>query len=352
MNDEFRIVAGSLYDARNYREVFPEGNEVSIKSTFRQMARIIHPDRVPSSQKAEASAAFDKLNQFYQAALAAVKDGTFAKSKPLMPSFQSGAWRHECDEKLATDFDMTLGYAARSTRGGSTTKTIVKIAKTPHDNELLATEAAALKKLNVLGEEFRHFFPGLIDSFLVVDGRRRLGANAITYLDGFVNLEAVRRRYTNGLHPLDMAWIWRRILWSLGAAHEQGLLHGALVPSNILIHPAEHGVVLVDWCYSLAQSDGTFPSLKAAVGCRRDWCQTDILKRQSPTTAHDIALAARSMLFLMEGQRIPSVMRQYFDCLAGGKENKSAFELLGQFDKILERLGAPYYPRSFRPLNW
>lgn len=351
MTDEFRQVAGRIHDATSYRDVFLSADSVLIKATYRKFARILHPDRVASDCKVEASLVFDKLTGLYQAASQALQDGRFYESSPSLV-FDSATMRHEVSTELRRYFDMTTGYRARSTKGVTVTDSIIKVAQVPADNELLAAEADALKLLAGIGDEHVMFFPELLDSFAVADGRRRLRANAIARLDGFVNLEEVRGRYPDGLHPLDMAWVWRRILWALGGAHEIGVLHGALVPSNILIHPTMHGVVLADWCYSVVKVDTTYPPLKAIVGARRDWYSQNILQCKTPTTAHDVALAARSMQFLMEGVDMPDLMRQYFVRCASGNESRSAYELLAQFDTILEHLGAPYYPRLFRPLNW
>lgn len=131
------------------------------------------------------------------------------------------------------------------------------------------------------------------------------------------------------------------------------MLHGALVPSHIMIHPTLHGVVLVDWCYSLIRSGEDYPAMSAVVGQYRDWYPEAMLNRKvAPTEALDLALAARSMLKVMGAQSVPSPMLSYFNSLADGDSKESAYELLGQFDRILERLGAPYYPRSYRPFNW
>lgn len=351
MTGEFRQAAGRVHDATSYHDVFLVADEQSIKTTYRRLARIIHPDKVASGDNAEASLVFDKLTQLYHQAEQAQRAGVFYDRASSLV-FESANMRHEVSKSLDHYFDMTTGYRARSTKGGVATNSIIKVAQVPRDNELLAAEADALKLLAGAGKEHVGFFPQLLDSFAVADGRKRLRANAITWLDGFVNLEEVRVRYPNGLHPLDMTWIWRRVLWALGGAHDIGVLHGALVPSNILIYPAMHGVVLADWCYSVLRSNGHYPQLKAVVGARRDWYQSDILKRQAPTTAHDIALAARSMQFLMGGMKMPNLMERYFIRAARGDEIKSAYEMLAQFDAVLERLGAPYYPRVFRPLNW
>lgn len=351
MTDEFRRVAGSIHDAKSYRDVFLTAGEPSIKTTYRRLARITHPDRVTSTDKAEASLVFDKLTRLYEAAMQATDSGaSFSSTHSLV--FDSANMRHEVTAELRTHFDMTTGYRARSTKGVTVTDSILKVAQLPRDNELLAAEADALRLLEGMDAEYVMFYPSLLDSFAVADGRKRLRANALAYLDGFVNLEEVRARYPGGLHPLDMAWMWRRVLWALGGAHESGVLHGALVPSNILIHPAMHGVVLADWCYSVVRIGDDYPSLRAIVGARRDWYPPDILKRHAPTEMHDIAFAARSMQFLTAGAAVPRLMSQYFERLVGQSAHQSAYDALAEFDAILERLGAPYYPRLFRPLNW
>ena len=56
---------------------------------------------------------------------------------------------------------------------------------------------------------------------------------------------------SGGVDPRDAAWMWRRLLVALGFAHRAGVLHGAVLPEHVLIHPGEHGLVLVDWCYSV-----------------------------------------------------------------------------------------------------
>lgn len=349
--DEFRLAAGRVHDATSYHTIFSYPDDQHIKTTYRQLARIVHPDRVSSAQQAEATVVFDKLTRLHRAAQQAAANDDFHSAVSTVV-FESRVMRHETARSLAEYFDMTAGYQANSHTSTGLVVSVIKVARIPIDNELLAAEADALRVLADTGDGHAVFYPTLLDSFVISDGPKRLRANAITRLDGFVNLEEVHRRYPDGLHPLDMTWMWRRILWALGGAHEVGLLHGALVPSNIMIHPSLHGMVLVDWCYSVRRIGDVYPSLKAVVGKRRDWYLDGILKRQAPTIAHDIVLAARSMQFLMTGATVPRQMEQYFTRAAGGDVHDSAYDLLAQFDTLLERLGAPYYPRSYRPLNW
>ena len=128
MTDEFRQAAGRIHDATGYRDVFLVGDTQSIKATYRGLARILHPDRVASDRKAEASAAFDRLSGLYQAASQALQDGRFYESAPLVV-FDSQAMRHEVATELRRYFDMTTGYRARSTRGATVTDSIIKVAQ-------------------------------------------------------------------------------------------------------------------------------------------------------------------------------------------------------------------------------
>ena len=54
--------------------------------------------------------------------------------------------------------------------------------------------------------------------------------------------------------------MWRRLLTALGWAHRARLVHGAVFPEHVLIHPELHGLVLVDWCYATATPAPTSPS--------------------------------------------------------------------------------------------
>lgn len=347
--DKFRSVAGRIHDAASYRDLFPQADASCIKHDFRVMARAVHPDQVSSTNVLEATEVTQRLTELHQEAEKALQSGAYFA--PMLV-FESPTQQHTVQKELKRFFDMTKGFAARSVLNGDETDTIIKIACVPPDNELLVAEANALKVLAKTSDQHRMFYPELIDSFVVADGRKRLRANVVNRMDGFVNLDEVRERYPNGVHPLDMGWMWRRVLWALGGVHAAGVLHGALVPSNIMIHPALHGVVLVDWCYSQQVADGDFAALKAIVGSKRDWYPKDILARTPPTSALDAQLAARSMLFIMEGQSIPAEMQRYFSRIVNETITDTVYDLLAQFDALLERLGVPYYPRTYRPLNW
>ena len=129
----------------------------------------------------------------------------------------------------------------------------------------------------------------------------------IARLDGFRNLAEVRDAFPGGVDPRDAAWMWRRLLVAVGAAHRAGLIHGAVLPEHVMIHPGEHGLVLVDWCYS-----GPVPAVRLRTAVRRylDWYPPEVLAGEPAGPDLDIWLATRCMTELV-GPRMPAPMAAF-----------------------------------------
>jgi serine/threonine protein kinase len=206
--------------------------------------------------------------------------------------------------------------------------------------------------LNTLARDgdpgYRAYAPRLIESFTHEDpatGVRR-AANVLARQRGFVSLAEVARAYPRGVDPRDAAWMWRRLLAGLGWAHRAGIVHGAVLPPHVLIHPAEHGLVLVDWCYSVATipAGGRIPALVAAY---RSEYPPEVPSKEAAGPATDIYLATRTMRGLI-GENAPAAMRRFADgCLyaAPRMRPQDAWKLLAELDELLEHL---YGPRRFR----
>jgi hypothetical protein len=231
---------------------------------------------------------------------------------------------------------------------------MVKIPRDPAVNDLVEREAIALRQLPKDGDgRFLPYVPRLVESFRHRDetsGVERR-ANAIGRLDGFHALTEVRAAYPGGVDPRDVAWMWRRLLVALGFAHRAGVLHGAVLPEHVLIHPGDHGLVLVDWCYSVP---GCHPDrsgrVPAMVPRRADWYPPEVAARERAGVGTDLYLATRCMTDLM-ADRAPKPLRAFArGCLlpAERRRPQDAWRLLAELDDLLERL---YGPRRFRPFH-
>jgi serine/threonine protein kinase len=360
-SDEFYRVAIQLQAAVGYRDVFPEKDSVKMKTVYRMLARIVHPDRVDIDRRDMAAELFAKLESFYREA-----QGTHTRLGTSQSSTATGLSTTTRQFSVTTQetkwCDIATCYrATASSVNGAKQESFVKLARQRVDNDLMAAEANALELLWSGDPKRAMFFPKLIETFGVRTPAQQVRANALEWLDGFVNLERVRAAYPGGIDPLDMAWMWRRILWALDYAHGKHLVHGAVFPQNILIHPSQHGVILADWCYSSLKRGAIYLPLKAIVAVRRDWYPSEVLAKQPATPSLDIVLAARSMVYLMNGNPVtgalttaaPVEMRTYFANAVqfNSSMTKDAATAAIQFDELLVRLGKPFHPRVFRPFS-
>ena len=307
--------------ARTPGELFGSGGA----REYRRLIRLVHPDAGGPRE------AFDRLTTLWRAygpVTIRTRRGTYAM----------GATPVRGD--LANLYD--AGEA------------IVKIPRDPAVNDLLEREAIALRQLPKDGDgRFLPYVPRLLESFRHRDettGTERR-ANAIGRFDGFRSLAEVRAAYAGGVDPRDVAWMWRRLLVALGFAHRAGVLHGAVLPEHVLIHPEQHGLVLVDWCYSVP---GCHPDrgvrVPAMVTRRAGWYPPEVAAREPAGPGTDIYLATRCMTYLMR-DRAPRPLRAFaLGCLltVQNRRPSDAWRLVAELDDLLERL---YGPRRFRPFH-
>ena len=144
-----------------------------------------------------------------------------------------------------------------------------------------------------------------------------------------------------------MAWIWRRLLLVLGYAHDHDVVHGAVLPPHILIHPEAHGLLLVDWTSSVLDAHGTGAHIPAISPEYETWYPLAVLARKTPTPAVDLELGLRCMTYLLGGDpltgslppRVPSPIQTYLQsALWTGASRTDAGQLYRDFSDLLADL--------------
>lgn len=359
---DFYRVLTEVTAAKTYLDVFmpvavdEDAALAELKKAYRARVVHIHPDRVEAWNKQVATDTFQRLTAMYNEATDAVLHKTIGRTRQnvtFVTSVASHALRLEQNEWS----DMAACYEAETSLAGTTRKSFVKCARAPIDNDLIGAEAAAIRKLYDGGDPKRTmYYPHLLDTFGAELNGVKVRANTFAYLEGFVNLEEVKRARPGGLDPLDAAWMWRRLLWALDYAHNKGIVHGAVLPQNVMILPAQHGLVLVDWAYSVQQRGAAYAPLKAIVGKYREWYPAEVRTAKQVSPATDVVMAARTLTYLMGGDPlsgelpvgIPEKMRVYFKEMVakGARDVPTAAQ---RYEGLLQQLGRPYYPRTFRP---
>ena len=327
------------------------------------MAKTVHPDLYEKTTDFDkAGDAFKKLAQFWEQAQIRIESGIYGTSgtvETFQPFTISTKKRQYVVERLLTRGDLCVLYIGRGVSlhppatSDKKSQEILKVPIKPEDNDLMANEARILSHLRTCDgyEKLRHFVSQLVDSFSYCEEAtgvvRRV--NVITYVEGLYSLQEVREAYPKGIDPKDMAWIWRRVLIALGFAHANKVIHGSVIPPHIMIHPEQHGVVLIDWSYAVFDPAVTEERISAISGPYREWYPAEVFAKEIPTPGLDIAMAAKCMIYLLGGdpqkrtmpESVPWRIRNYLKgCTLSNPQQRpqDAHKLLEAFDELCAQL--------------
>jgi serine/threonine protein kinase len=233
---------------------------------------------------------------------------------------------------------------------------LIKMVRDPRNNDLMEREAKALKALHPKDEpdRFYYFSPVLLETFKTREKatgkERRVNvikptAEDVLGTEGrWYSLEEVHQAYPT-LSPRAAAWMWRRLLHFASRMHEVGVVHGAITPDNVLIHPEKHGLMLVGWTYSSVE--GT--PIPAIVKRWRDLYPPEVTERKVADTSTDIYMISKLMGWLMKDP--PRGMRSFIrgcaiDVMALRPQEPA--KLHRELDELLEQM---WGKRTFTPFS-
>ncbi len=313
---------------------------------YLRLAALLHPDRHPD-RVSEATAAFQQLQHW--------RDTAQHRLQLASTTLHITTRQHvyHCNEPslpgdLCDLFPSTAGLE----------RVVLKIVRHARNNDLVQAEADALHTLDraLNGQAIRAHFPSLVEDVLLPasDGTQRR-ANILRFETGAVTLATVMRTCPQGLHPADSAWMFNRLLAALAIAHDLGLVHGAVTPQHIVIFPADHNGMLLDWCYSVAPGE----VLKAVSPPYRALYPPEVAQRRPVGPWTDLFMAARCMTLLVGGDagatRFPAIVPVPLQhllraCLIPAPHRRPS-DAWAVFDDLQTLLRAHYGPPQFRPFT-
>jgi hypothetical protein len=374
--DELAFLAARLSSATSTEQVFGAlaGSQAEqldqLRRLYRQLALGVHPDRHANDPAAQA--AFVALQRFYEAAQAQIADGRYGQSAPISGSVVLSSRRrtYTVGAQLTVG-DLAVLYTGIATErqdpSGREVGCILKVARDPADNDLLANEASVLRHLaiGVVGRPVPAYIPRLLESFRYQDEygeTRQVNAFPLVVAergplpaDEFYTLGEIRQAYPDGVEAGHMAWIWRRVLLALVHAHEREVIHGAVLPTHILIHPEEHGLLLVDWTASVLDARHTGAPIPVVSAEYEGWYPLSVLAKAPSTPTIDLEMGLRSMVYLLGGDpltgalppRVPSPIQTYVQsALWTSAARTDAGQLYRDFAELLADL---WGARRFMP---
>lgn len=162
--------------------------------------------------------------------------------------------------------------------------------------ELLTREAELLERVH------HRSLPAFRDLYRLPDQSMVL---AMSYIEG-KSLDKVIAKH-KALDPEEVGWIAERALDALYYLHRQGIVHGDVKPSNILIQPKDHNIFLVD--YGLSTIKPTSTSKPA--GYTKVFSAPEVLQAKPPLPESDIYSLGLTMIYAWGGDPIAQSNPEY-----------------------------------------
>ena len=345
----------------------------AIKRVYRKTMLIVHPDRRSGDDLVLANACTEALGRWRSEAETKVTAGTYGDRKPVVveppkPAMEPQVITTPKGQYVVSDLlangDLSDVYRCSfNGKAGAKKDLAFKVVQSAVDNDLLEHESkvlAALYPADQPEEKFYRFLPRIHDTFMLrgTKGRTNRRVNVLPLYGEHVPLADVIKAYPKGLDFRDAVWMFKRLLMALGFVHRKGVVHGAVLPTHVLVHPTEHGAKLIDWAYAVQDPWPKDGRVKAMSTPHKDFYAPEIPAKGMVSAHTDIFMAAMCMVALLGGDvnarkvpdSVPTPIRMFLaSCLfqAQFRRPDDAWALLEEFDEMLARLvGKPKY----RPL--
>ncbi len=326
-------------------------DEIDVR--YRAFARLVHPDRAPEAIRDRATAAFTKLNELRRIAHYKLDQGTFGDRSAA--SAPPAAKPPTIIETKARKYVVTkqIGQTEIADLYKTEDNLVLKVPRSAKDNDLMEAEFEALSSLysdSANEDGFYRYLPRFLNSFLLGPKRRRVIVTP-HYPEYYSMLEVYKAK--DALDDRDAVWMVKRVLEVLGFIHEKGFVHGAIVPTSVLVHPVHHGIRLVDWSYAVP----TGKPMKAIPRTWRSLYPPEVLRKEPATAATDIYMTAMLFAFATGGNlstgkltaKVPAEIDRFFGtCLfaAPSRRPHNAWDVREEFGDLLKGIvGKPSYRR-------
>lgn len=381
MLEKLNEVAGKISKALSPEDLFGEfkghakaSQHDRVRTMFREYVAIVHPDKYATDAVAlrVAEAAFVRLAELNQIATAKIDAGSYGDRAvvPPPPKRAQEAIVVEVRKRRFTVGDLLCQgdicdlYHCIVSNGKADMPGIFKIAQHASDNDLVENEGKVLAQLYPSGtkeEKFYRYLLQPIDSFILRGKSSNRRVNVLPTIIDYHSFAEVHVAYPKGVDFRDMVWMFKRTLSVLGFIHNKGFIHGAVLPTHIMVHPVHHGAKLIDWSYAIPRTIVTH--IKAISAEYRPFYPREVFEKSLALPATDIYMAAKCAVQLLGGNietnvvpdSVPKPIQAFLNgCLlpAVTRRPDDAWKLHDEFEELLRNLvGKPKYRPFFMPLR-
>jgi serine/threonine protein kinase len=320
----------------------PDAQLAAGKKKYRDFSRIAHEDKHQNNpaDKIASHAAFTRLSELWMEAQARIGKGIYGKAGSLKPTvIKTARTLYTIESGLAAGDYANLYRGFYVDKNNDRADVLIKMARQPVDNDMLDNEAHTLTALHVATDKLALAsiqYPAVLESFTTKPESRR--TNVFKWREGYRPLNDIVATYPGGVDPRHFVWIWNRLLMLLSVTHQQGIIHGAVLPSHILVHPETHDLTLVGWTFAEKSKE----HVKAISAGHHSWYPPEVLSKRPASAATDIYMAARSMVYILGGHgeapvSVPAPFRRFLaSCLIEmqARRPSDAYALHEEFQEV------------------
>lgn len=305
LSDSLRAIASVLETADSYAAIFGpaagtgvDARKRALDASYRRLAKLAHPDVVADAHRADATRVFAGLSAAYDDATRALEQGTYDMLRMRGDTFvlASPVGTYTLYQMPLADGDYSVVYAGADAQG---VRVIAKVARSPKDNPVLEHEAVLTGTLTGSRSGSARFFPRCLDQFLVADGALMLRVSVYAHDPALVSLAALLSAYPRGLAPEDAGWIARRVMAQALAAETVGLVHGAILPEHVLVHPLSREPLHLGWTH--AQRATPAARIGQIIDARRAYYPPEVFAKKPVDARTDIYMAGAVITALFGG---------------------------------------------------
>lgn len=235
---------------------------------------------------------------------------------------------------------------------------VIKVLRALEDADLLRREWDVLARLHrSTAQGASHFvtrLPQPVTRGLITSGGLERAVSIFRWRSGFQHtLEEVLTVHPDGVDGRVVVWLLKRLLELLGFVHQAGFVHGAVLPPHVLVHPRDHGAILIGWTTAATWARGRAERLPAVSAAWEAFYPEALWRERWPSPASDLAMAARCALAAAGGTpdgartgSLQGVLGEVVRAAARG-EHPDAWALREQVDRASAEV---HGPPSYNPL--
>lgn len=313
-----------------------------IRDAFRVLARECHPDLHPGD--AEAERQFKLLNEAH----GCLVDDVRRREYDLLgaPAATATVIRIKANTYTAVELlargDLSHVYRAIDQSGNTVA---MKVSRTHRVNDLLAAgcERLATVAAAPISAAYAWLLPQVIEHSCVADTKKVMRhVTIMAWRPSMVSLHAVAEMYPRGLDGRHIVWLANRLLPAVAAAHERGIVNGAVLPEHLLINAATHDALMLGWPHACA----TGTPVGTIAAARRDFYPPEVLKKHPASSATDIFMIAQTLLHV-GGNALEAPLRQWLNACRIGNVRRRPSDAWALFDELQLLAEKLYGPRKF-----